>query len=150
MEDDYKFYMSRYVNDSWESEVSLEDYFEGLRYCKCEGLSTKGKPKNIYSESYPETDELRLFMPETVYRENTDLEFEFVFKGKNRRDVYDKFVDWITGYRIIYWDTCRNRKVEMYLSDAIEPEEDLLYGSEPYISAKFKFKNIKGQTEKKV
>lgn len=149
MSTDYKFYIQRQINGEWEEAVSIEEYFNGMKYCKCVGLSTKGKPKNVYTESYPETDELRVFLPETVVRENTDLEFEFVFIGKTRRDIYDNFVSWISGHRLKYWDTCRNREVEMILLESIEPDEDELHGSEPYIKATFKFKNLKGQTTKK-
>lgn len=152
MDNDYKFYMSRYikVTDSWEKEISLEDYFLGMKYMECQGLSKFGKVKNIYTETYAETDELRVFIPTKAVRGNTDLEFKFAFIGENRRDIYDRFVEWLTGYKITYWDTCRNRKVLMYLSDAVEPGDDELYGSQPYVIATFKFKNMRGQTEKKV
>lgn len=142
----YKFYMSRYINNSWEEEVSLEDYFEGMKYSKCDGLSTFGKPKNIYTESYAEEEKLRVYIPPTVVRENTDIEFEFIFSGGNRRSVYNSFVDWITGYKIKYRDTCRGKEVEMILIEAIEPEDDFLYGSDPYIASAFKFKNLIGSS----
>lgn len=148
--DNYKYYISRYVNDSWEQETSLEDNFSGMKYVSCSGLSVKGKIKNIYTESYPESDSLRVYIPETIARENTDIELKFAFSGENRRDIYDQFCDFITGYKIRYWDTCRNRVLEMILIESIEPDEDFLYGSSPFVTAKFKFKNLKGQTEKKV
>lgn len=150
MDVEYKYYMSRYVDNSWEAETSLEDYFNGMLYLSCSGLSSKGKPKNIYTESYAETDELRVYLPDVITRENTDIEFSFAFKGENRRDIYDKFTDWVSGYKIKYWDTCRNRVAEMILQEAIETSDDEIIGSEPYITVKFKFKNIKGTTEKKV
>lgn len=142
----YKFYMSRYINNSWGQEVSLEDYFDGLKYSKCDGLSAFGKPKNIYTESYAEEEELRVYIPKTVVRENTDIEFEFVFNGENRRSVYNDFVDWITGYKLKYRDTCRKKEVQMILVEAIEPSDDFLYGSDPYILASFKFKNLSGSS----
>lgn len=143
---EYKFFMTRLINNEWEKEISLEDYFNGMKYCSCTGLSTKGKPKNIYTENYAETEDLRIFLPDSVIRENTDLEFEFAFKGEGRRDMYDRFCDWITGYRIRYWDTCRERQVEMVLLEAVEPDKDYLIGSEPFMVAKFKFKNLRGST----
>lgn len=145
--DDYKFYISRLTDGSWEQEKSLEDDFEGLRYKKCTGLSKFGKPKNIYIENYAETDELRVFIPENVVRENTEIELELCFSGNNRRNVYDNFVNYITGHRIKFWDTCRKREVEMILVEAIEPSEDILTGSIPYIVASFKFTNCNGQTK---
>lgn len=143
---DYKFYMSRLIDNNWESPTSLEDYFQGMKYISCKGLSDKGKIKNIYTESYAEVEDLRVYMPDEIVRENTDIEFEFGFEKENRRDVFDRFVDWISGYKIRYWDTCRNREVDMVLIDKIEVDEDLLIGSSPYIIVPFKFKNLKGST----
>lgn len=147
---DYKFYMSRWIDNAWETQVSLEDYFSGMKYISCEGLSTKGKIKNIYTENYAEVEDLRAYMPETVVRENTDIEFVFGFEKENRRDTFDSFVDWVSGYKIKYWDTARNRELEMVLIDKVEVDEDILIGSSPFITVNFKFKNLKGSTKKHV
>ena len=150
MSSKYKFYMSRFIDGSWESEVSLEDYFDGLVYLSAKNLSGFGKIRNIYTESFAEVEDLRLYIPETVVRENTDIEFEFGFKKANRRDTYHSFVDWITGHKIKYWDTARNREVEMILMEKIEVDDDLLKGNSPYIVVPFKFKNLKGSSKKHV
>lgn len=140
--------MSRYVGNAWEPDTDIEKKFSGLYYLSCKGLSAKGKIKNIYTETYAETDELRVFLPEHVSRDNVDIEFTFGFSGKNRRNTYDDFIDWISGYKIKYWDTCRNREVQMILIENIEPSDDELIGSEPFMKATFKFKNLNGQTVK--
>lgn len=146
----YKFYMRRLVDGEWESDVSLEDYFSGMKVVSCTGLSAKGKIKNIYTEKYAETSELRVFIPNTITRENTEIEFVFGFEGDNRRDVFDNFVTWVSGHKIRYWDTCRNRDVDMVLIDEIDLDEDFLIGSSPYILVPFKFKNLNGDTKKHV
>lgn len=150
MIDKPKFYIARLVNDLWEEETDIEATFEGLHYAKCEGLSHFGAIKNLYTETYSETSELRVYIPEKVARENTEVEFEFVFDGDNRRDTYHSFVEWLSGKKLKYWDTLRNRELEMILIDSISPDDDELYGSNPFIRCKFKFKNIKGETTKKV
>ena len=142
--------MSRWIGNAWEAQVSLEDYFSGMKYISCEGLSTKGKIKNIYTENFAEVEDLRVYMPETVVRENTDIEFVFGFEKENRRDTFDSFVDWVSGYKIKYWDTARNRELEMVLIDKVEVDEDILLGSSPFITVNFKFKNLKGSTKKHV
>lgn len=152
MNEDYKFYMSRYINDEegWEEEVELTEKFKGLIYCQCEGLSSYGEVKNVYTESFPESDTLRVYLPEKATRESTDIKLTVAFKGEDRRDVYDSFVEFISGKRIKYWDTVRKREVEMIQADKIEVDEDIIYGSAPYIAVEFPFKNIKGQTSKHV
>lgn len=142
--------MSRLINNKWETEVSIEDYFQGMKFVSCTGLSDKGKIKNIYTESYAETSELRVFIPSTITRENTEIEFSFGFQGENRRDVFDNFVEWVSGHKIRYWDTCRNREVDMVLINEISVDEDILLGTSPYIIVPFVFKNINGDTKKKV
>lgn len=145
-----KFYIARLIDNVWEEATDIEAKFDGLHYVKCDGISTYGAVKNIYTETYSETSELRVYLPETVARENTDIEFEFVFDGDNRRDTYHSFVEWLSGHRLKYWDTLRNRELEMILMESVEPEEDELYGSHPYIKVPFKFKNLKGETIKHV
>lgn len=145
-----KFYIARLIGNVWEEATDIETKFDGLHYVKCDGLSKFGAIKNVYSETYSETSELRVYIPETVARENTDIEFEFAFDGENRRDTYHSFVEWLSGKRLKYWDTLRNRELEMILMESVEPEEDELYGSHPYIKVPFKFKNLKGETKKHV
>lgn len=147
-----KFYISRYNEESksWDQEVELTEHFQGLIYCKCEGLSSKGKVKNIYKESYAESEELRVYLPKNPVRESTEIKLTVVFSKENRRDIFDSFVDYITGYRLKYWDTTRNREVEMIQEEKIEVDEDIIYGSSPYIAVEFLFTNLRGYTKKKV
>lgn len=144
-----KFYISRYIDGAWEADVSITDQFDGLRYSKSTGISDKGAIKNIYTESYAEAEEVRVFLPEKVVRETTDVEFEFVFEGENRRNVYDSFVEYISGHKLRYWDNIRNRIVYIILTKAISLDDDFVYGSNPYMYGKFKFMNLKGDSEKK-
>lgn len=148
--EDYRFYMSRFVDGVWEQEIELTERFDGLIYCKCEGISNKGALKNVYTEMYSEAEELRVYLPETPVRESTDIKLTLVFSKENRRDTFDSFIDYITGYKLKYWDNVRNREVEMIQTDKIEVDEDIIYGSAPYIAVEFPFKNIKGQTSKHV
>lgn len=146
MANECKFYMSRFVDGDWETEISLEDYFSGMKYIRATGLDNYGKIKNIYTESYAETENLRVYIPDNVVRDNTDIEFEFGFEKENRRNTYHSFVNWVSGYKIKYRDTVRNREVQMILIDEVEIDEDILIGSSPYIVVPFKFKNLQGRS----
>ena len=152
MNEDYKFYMSRHINDEegWEAEVELTEKFKGLIFCQIEGVMDFGAIKNIYTESFAESDTLRVYLPEKVTRKSTDIKLTVVFSDKDRRDVYDSFVEFISGKIIKYWDNVRNREVILLQTDKIEVDEDIIYGSAPYIAVEFPFKNIKGETTKKV
>lgn len=131
------------------NRISLEDTFTGMRYVSCKGLSAKGKLKNIYTENYAEEDGLRTYHPKdlphgAVAREATTIEFDFVFLGDSRRESYDNFWGFVSESRVYYWDTARHRKVWLLLQEAVEPTEDLLKGSQPYLRATFKFTNLFG------
>ena len=125
----------------------LEVDFIGLKYSKLMGIDKYGKIKNIYIESYPESSELRVWIPEIITRDNPEIELTLYFVGVNRRLVYHQFVQYISGSKLYYWDNCRNRKVAILLTEPVEPSDDKLYGSTPYITASFKFTNLDGQSE---
>lgn len=143
----YNFYMARYENDAWSDEQSIEDSFEGLRVATVKGLSDKGKPR-IYTETYAEIDGTDVYIPEEAKRDSTEIEFEILFMGDGYRDVYDSFVEFITGAKIRYHDTCRNRQLEMVLNDSVEVSDEMLYGGQPFVMASFKFLNLAGHTIK--
>lgn len=143
----YKFYMARYEDNAWSAEHSIEDSFKGLRVATIKGLSDKGKPR-IYTETYAEIDGTDVYIPEEIKRDSTEIEFEILFMGGGCRDVYDLFVEFITGAKIKYYDTCRNRQLEMVLNDSIEVSDEMLYGGQPFILASFKFLNLASHTTK--
>lgn len=128
----------------------LEVDFIGLKYSKLMGIDKYGKIKNIYIESYPESSELRVWIPEIITRDNPEIELTLYFVGVNRRSVYHQFVQYISGSKLYYWDNCRNRKVAILLTEPVEPSDDKLYGSTPYITASFKFINLDGQSEQSI
>ena len=146
-ESQYKFYMARYDNNAWSDEQSIEKEFAGLRVATIKGLSDKGKPR-IYTETYAEIDGTDVYIPEDIKRDSTEIEFEILFMGEGYRDVYDSFVEFITGAKIKYHDTCRNRQLEMVLNYAIKVSDEMLYGGEPFVMATFKFLNLASHTTK--
>ena len=149
--ENYYFYLQKYPKDGViQPIINIEEYFDGLRYSKLTGIDRYGKPKNIHSETYAESSSLRVYIPDIITRENPNVELELYFTGENRRDMYHRFVEFIYGCKLYYWDTCRNRKISIILNDAIEPSEDKLYGSIPYITSTFKFTNLTGQSEQSI
>lgn len=148
---EYKFYFQRYPIDGVPQAVKdLEVDFPGCRYLLCEGLSDYGKIKNIVKEDYPEAEMPRVYIPEEITRETSTVKFSLYFVGNNRRDVYDEFVDYITGHKLIYWDNCRNREVHLLLEDEVQMQDDILYGGKPYLICSVSFTNLKGSNVKKV
>lgn len=137
-----KFYIKR---ESDANYTDLESYFNGMKYSKCVGLEDWGKPKNIYTETYADADELRVHIPEDIKREATKITFTFIFFGENRQDTYNKFNKFIEGKKLLYYDTKRYKYAYMVLVDKTEPKEDIYKGSDPYISVDYSFQNLWGE-----
>lgn len=145
----YKFYIQRDSKSLVPEEaVSIEDYFPGCIYLKFEGVSLRGKPKNITIEEYPEADEPRVYIPDNIVYETSDLTLTLYFTGTNYRKTYDDFVDFITGRKLTYWDTCRNRKLRLLFNNAPKITDDIVKGGKHYMQAEFKFTNLRGTNEK--
>lgn len=140
---DYHFYM-QFQDGSGETVTrNIETDYIGAKYKSLTGIESYGKQK-VSVESYAENGELSIRFPTNAIYENMELVLTLYFFGDNRRDVYHQFQEDISNKKVTYWDTCRNRKVTMYLSDKTEPSNDILYGNAPYIEVPFKFTNIKG------
>lgn len=143
----YKFHMQEISSSGIKPIKDLEKDFDGLRYLSCTGISSKGEPR-IYKETFCEKNGANVFIPSELKVDSTDVQFVFAFVGNSRRDTFDSFYDYVKGKKIKYWDTARNREIEIVLSSKVEPTDDILIGSTPYIKATFKFTNIKGLSVK--
>lgn len=156
-EHNIRFYMAeanRYVNNDGsvtytydaDSIRDIEASFDGLTYSSAEGLNTKGKVKNAYTETYSDSDRLRVFFPEHPQREATKVKFTFVFVGENRYTTYDEFYEYITGGYRAYWDNKRKRLLYFFCTAEYKPAEEKWYGSTPYLKMTIEVNNIYGDT----
>lgn len=147
----YNFYMQQCDKNGVVSgkNYDLEKDFEGLRYLKCTGLDAVGKPKNIYTESYHEAVEERVYMPseEKITREPIDVVLSLLFVGEGRTNTMLRFNNFIKGGFRKYWDTARNKSIVFYIDDAITVKEEMFKGSNPYIQIDYKLRCIKGYAD---
>ena len=158
----YKFYIQKYGRKYWDKNksqyveeakgelIDIEAQFK-CKYVKFEGLSETGKVKNIYTETYAETEELRMYIPDEVLYENTDMSLTLLFSpySKNDSDVQDNeraFFEYVSGHKIEYHDTFRNRYVSLLLLNKPEVVGEVLYGGSRYREVKYTFKNIYGRS----
>lgn len=151
--EDVKFYMQKVDADGvliGDTFKDLEVDFDGMRYSRCVGLMNKGRRKNIHTETYADSDTLRVWQGEEVTREATIITFTFGFAGLNRHSIYEDFYNYVKNGIIAYYDTARMKEARLVLIDALEPSDDLFIGSTPYIKADFKFQNIWGECKDKI
>ena len=152
----YKFYIQKYGRKYWDKNksqyvdesngelIDIEEHFK-CKYVKFEGLSETGKVKNVYTETYADSEELRMYIPDEVLYENTDLSLTLLFAPdtENDSDVQDNeraFFEYVSGHKIEYHDTFRNRYVSLLLINKPEVVGEVLYGGSRYREVKYTFK----------
>lgn len=158
----YKFYIQKYGREYWNKETSkydkeakgelidIEERFK-CKYVKFEGLSEAGKVKNVYTETYADSEELRVYVPDEVLYEQTDISLTLLFapSSANDNDVQDNeraFFEYVSGQKIEYHDTFRNRYVSLLLINKPEVIGEVLYGGSRYREVKYTFKNLYGRS----
>lgn len=124
----------------------LEVDFVGLKVKSVSDLSDKGAIKSIIEEKFPEITAPRVYISPTTVRETLEVIITLLFTGDSRRDTYDSFVDYITGHKLYYWDSARNRKISIYNKSEIKPANDILKGSSKYMEVAFKFSTLDGSS----
>lgn len=131
------------------SPKNLEtDFGNGnVKYSKCEGLNNKGKRKNVYTESFADSDGISVWQGDEVVREATKITLTLYFIGeeRDRMSAYNDLYDYIKNGRFYYWDTARLKKAYLVLADEFKPSSELWYGGTPYIEAKITLQNLWGE-----
>lgn len=128
-----------------EEPITLEDF--GALYSKCTGLSDKGKVKNIYTETYSESDETRVYKGDLATREPISCTMTLLFLGDERRKNYDKFVNELSNGIWYYWDTERKRKIKFFLQEQVAIKEDNYKGSIDYLEIDLKLQCVWGESK---
>lgn len=158
----YKFYIQLCPQKVWSNlrqamiDVSqsdlldLEEHFK-CKYVKAEGIAENGKVRNIYTESYAETEKLRTFVPEELVYENTEIALTLLFlpETKDEMDIQNNeraFFDFVSGRKVEFHDTFRNRYVTLLLINKPEVVGEVLYGGSRYRQVKYTFKNVYGRS----
>lgn len=126
------------------TKKDLEEDFEGLRYLKLTGYETTGKVKNAYTETYSDSNRLRVYVPSSPTFEATTLTLNLCFFGDNRYLTKEAFHQYIYNKIFRYWDTARDGYAVCICTDAVEVSEDNVKTDIPYISCNFKLTNIYG------
>jgi hypothetical protein len=146
----YHFYMQHLdANGNLvpNTKKDLEVDFNGLKYSSCTGLGDFGKPK-VYTEEYADSDSVRVYFPEESLHDSNTVVFNFFFFGKDRLDVFNSFVEYITNKIVRYWDTARNRELDFYVQNEIKVSNEKWYAGTPYFQATITVNNVRGYTKK--
>ena len=90
-------------------------------------------------------------VPDELVYEQTDIALTLLFApdSENDSDVQNNeraFFEYVSGHKIEYHDTFRNRYVSLLLLNKPEVVGEVLYGGSRYREVKYTFKNIYGRS----
>lgn len=147
---DVHVYIGKYTNSTWSwldiNGMNVPLTTHKVFYRKCEGLENYGKAKNIYQETYADSNTVRVDFPTTITREATTITLDIVVKrGTGSLNTIMQHLISILGASepIVFWDNVRKKMAVMSLTNAVEPKEDTYKGMN-YLECEFKFQNLIG------
>lgn len=145
---EYKHWMQRI--DITDTAKDLELSFPGLFYLRTDGIYDIGKAKNIYTETYADSDDLRVFLPNGgVYtNEATKITMHFLATGSNsaqRLALVRIFCEYVRQGIHRYWDDARNLEFDFIVTDEIKVSDERWHGTTPYVEISVPMQNLKGK-----
>jgi hypothetical protein len=147
MSNGYSFYIQKYPQGDREfNAIDFESLYNCL-YASMTNITEFGKIKNVYTETFAESEKARLYVPSSdlLVHETTDCTLTVLFKGDDALKNSLDFYDYIAGQVIEYHDTFRNLYVTLLLTEAPTKGEEHLYKGTKYRQMKYKFTNICGR-----
>lgn len=149
----YHFFIRKMIGEAEYDTADIMIRFPGLYPVKIEGLENIGKPKNITTETYADSDRLRIYLPMTgILHDSTKITMTLAFTGMEFRKQYGLFSSFINNPDIStsayeYWDTARHLLAEIIPSpvDETKIREDKIKGRQ-YLITTLEFMNIVGAT----
>jgi hypothetical protein len=128
----------------------IEEQFSGLLYMRAEGMNDIGKSKNVYTETYADSDRLRVFLPnDGVYaNEATKITMRFLVVGdaETRQNTIAEFYEYVRVGVHRYWDDARNLEFDFVVQDEIKVSDERWHGSNPYVEIAVVMQNLNGKT----
>lgn len=146
----YTHYMERVdITDSL-GQIDIEEQFSGLLYMRAEGMNDVGKSKNVYTETYADSDRLRVYLPNDGNYNNdaTKITMHFFVVGDkdSRQATIRAFETYVREGIHRYWDTARNLEFDFIVQDEIKVSDEKWHGSSPYVEIQVPMQNLNGKT----
>lgn len=137
------------------STKNINNDFNGVYYQSADGIETHGTPW-VYTEEYPESNELDVYFSENNTFKSTDFTLKLYFiapDGKKDNEAidyiinaYNSFFYFVSGHLILYWDNVRKRKLLLALTESVKPSTTSVLSGREYLAVSFKFKNLFGRS----
>lgn len=119
-----------YIKKGTDALEDMTTKWNGLTILKIEDFLSKGKPKNIYTQSWINSNEEDVYIPDEVFFENTDVSITFIVRDKDSAiDVvttHNSFIDYVTKNRVTIKSMYINKSADFVCLDDYKPTTTML------------------------
>lgn len=85
-----------FIKKGVETFADITTKFSGVTILKIDKFLARGKAKNIYTQSWINSNTEDVHVPDIVFFENTDINITFIVRGNSAITVHDTFIDYLT------------------------------------------------------
>lgn len=127
-------------------KIDIEEWFR-CRFVSMTGTDAQSV-KNVYTEDYNDHDGLRIWVGDTPVYKGGDVSITLRWRSDECDDVIaksDEFFEYISGKRIEYSDTLRNKYFELICTAEPTVKAENLIGPVKYRFITYKFTNFGGK-----
>ena len=115
-----------YVKQGSEVYTDFTTKWVGLTILKLDNFDKRGKAKNIYTQSWVNSNTEDVFIPDTVYFENPDMSISFKIDdfsnhGVNVSAVHDSFIEYMSTHKVMIKSLYLNKEATFVHLDEYEP-----------------------------
>lgn len=116
-----------FVKDSVNTTyVDITTKFVGLNLLKIDDFNKRGKAKNIYNQSWINGNDEDVYIPDTVYFEQPDIDFTFIVRDSDNysvdvQSVHDSFIDYMTTHKVTIKSLYANREADFICLNEYKP-----------------------------
>lgn len=137
---EYQFYIQDIKTGT---KKNIEADFNA-KYCEFKGL-LDFEVKNTYTESYPEADGDRVYVPDTVRFKSQECQLRLLFHSQTAQADSLAFSQFVQGKLVEYSDTFRNVFVKLLCTKAPSTGKERLFGDDRYREMTYTFTNVDGK-----
>ena len=115
-----------YVKQGEEPYTDFTTKWEGLTILKLDNFDKRGKAKNIYTLSWINSNTEDVYIPDTVYFENPDINISFKIDDFTDHNVdvsavHDSFIDYMSTHEVMIKSMYLNKEAAFVHLDEYSP-----------------------------
>ena len=123
-----------YIKKGQEPLTDITTKWNGVTILKIDDFLHRGKAKNIYTQSWINSSNEDVFMPDVVFFENTDISISFIIRDSDSKidvlAVHESFIDYLMTNRLTIKSMYIGKSADFVCLDDYKPTTTILNRSE--------------------